>query len=326
MTNRPMCLRLLLVILAMDVASARHATAQSELIKSTISYREVDGHRILADIYRPKGDEVRPVIVWFHGGALINGNRERINSQVLALAEEEQYALVSVDYRLAPETKLPEIIDDIEAAFRWLGHDGAKAFHLDPNKIVAAGESAGGYLALVSGYRVQPRPSAIVALYGYGSLTGDWYTKPSAQPRHNATKISRDEALRQTDGVVVSDHRLRKGNGSQIYLYYRQNGLWPVEVSGFDRATIADRIAAYEPLRNIAEDYPPTLLIHGTDDTDVPYAESAMFAERLKDRGISHSLVTVEKGEHGLGGAEPAKVKAAFKTMREFIAAHLSVR
>ena len=44
--------------------------------KTTAAYREIDGHKILADVYRPQDAKVRPVIVWIHGGALITGNRD----------------------------------------------------------------------------------------------------------------------------------------------------------------------------------------------------------------------------------------------------------
>jgi acetyl esterase/lipase len=73
----------------------------------------------LLDVYRPEGNDVRPVIVWIHGGALIMGNREGIHPQVSALAQVNGYALVSIDYRLAPETKLPD----------W----GFAIFHVNPN-------------------------------------------------------------------------------------------------------------------------------------------------------------------------------------------------
>ena len=69
------------------MASATNAFAKDEFAKSTVAFRQVDGHEILADVYRPKNDELCPVIAWFHGGALINGNRERVNPSVLKLAE-----------------------------------------------------------------------------------------------------------------------------------------------------------------------------------------------------------------------------------------------
>lgn len=310
--------------IALYVACASAAVGEDEFEKSTVVFRQVDGHEVLADVYRPKNGKVCPVIAWFHGGALINGNRERVNPFTLQLAEENGWALVSFDYRLAPETKLPALVSDIEAAFQWLANDGAKEFHLDPGRIVAAGESAGGYLALLAGYRGKPRPVAVVALYGYGSLTGDWYSQPSPHARHNEAKISRAEALQQSDGAIVSDHTKRRGSGSVIYLYYRQQGTWPEEVSGFDRGSVAERIVPYEPLKNVTSEYPPTLLVHGTDDTDVPYAESKMFSDELQQKGVPHQLITIEQGEHGLGGGDPKKIDAAFQTMGSFVVEHLT--
>jgi acetyl esterase/lipase len=125
---------------------------------------------------------------------------------LLTFAKAEGCAVVSVDYRLAPETKLPDIISDIEEAFRWLAGGGAKQFHLDPRRIVVAGASAGGYLTLVAGYRVRPKPKALVALYGFGDLIGDWSTKPNPYPE--LRKISRQEAESQTDGMVVRFTRI----------------------------------------------------------------------------------------------------------------------
>src|SRR5438874_780570 len=102
------------------------AAAQSTLEKTTVAYRKIDGHEILADVYRPKGNQARSVIVYIHGGALIMGNRKlEGDTMVIPFAEQHGYAVVSIDYRLAPETKLPAIISDVEAAFTWLRSDGA---------------------------------------------------------------------------------------------------------------------------------------------------------------------------------------------------------
>jgi acetyl esterase/lipase len=314
------------LFLVLCITDSQPAEAQTPLAKTTAVYREVDGHKILADVWRPPGDDVRPVIVWIHGGALIMGHRESIQAEVRKLADEQGYALVSIDYRLAPETKLPALIGDLEAAFRWLARDGAKQFHLDPRRIVVCGASAGGYLTLVTGYRAEPQPKALVSLYGYGSLVADWYSTPSAHPRHNPQKVTREEAAKQTDGTVISDGRQRQGDGGLIYLYYRQNGIWPQEVSGFDRATIAEKIAPFEPLRNVTAGYPPTLLIHGTNDTDVPYEESSMMAAELARHGVRHILKPIDNGEHGFGGGNPRQIEDAYKTMREFVVEHLSER
>src|SRR5262245_12734835 len=49
--------------------------AEISFKKTTVAYREIDGHKILADVHRPQDAKIRPVIVWIHGGALITGNR-----------------------------------------------------------------------------------------------------------------------------------------------------------------------------------------------------------------------------------------------------------
>jgi len=303
--------------------------AEISFKKTTVAYREIDGHKILADVHRPQDAKIRPVIVWIHGGALITRNRDLekggdITRFLLAFAKAKGCAVVSIDYRLAPETKLPEIISDIEEAFRWLAGDGAKRFHLDPRRIVVTGESAGGYLTLVTGYRVRPKPKALVALYGYGDLIGDWYSKPNPYPRYNLRKISREEAESQTDGTVISDSDERKGEGGSIYMYYRQNGLWPEEVSGLARSTIADQITPFEPIRNVTPSWPPTLLIHGTQDTDVPYEQSELMAKQFKEKGVPSTLIPIEHGEHLFEGGDPQKIREAYQAMGEFIKEHLN--
>ncbi len=296
---------------------------EAKLQVTTAVYREIAGHSIQADVHRSASPSIRPAIVWLHGGALIMGGREGVPRQFLELAEEKDYAIVSLDYRLAPETKLPEIISDIEAAFRWIEETAAAKFRIDAKRIVVAGGSAGGYLTLVTGYRVSPRPAALVALFGYGELTGDWYSTPSPHPRHNPRKITREQAAAETNGMVISNSKQRKGNGSNIYLYYRQNGLWPQHVSGFDPSELKQKIVPYEPLRNVTSNYPPTLLMHGNKDTDVPYAQSTMMAKKLADHSVPVTLETIDHGEHGFTGGDPAQIEGAYRTMRTFISGYL---
>lgn len=315
--------RALLVVGAIScVALANPSLAQTSLEKTTVSYRKVNGVELLADMYRPKGDGVRPVIVYLHGGALIGASRQlstkdHVHARLLSLAEENGYAIVSFDYRLTPEAKLPAIVSDIEAAFSWLGSDGAKRFHLNADRLLVIGDSAGGYLALVTGYRVHPKPKALVALYGYGELNADWYAKPSPYPRHNRNKITREEAMQQTDGAVISDAEGKDGRW-KIYFYYRQNGLWPQEVSGFSPESLAKEIAPYEPVKNVTREFPPTLLIHGTLDTDVPFEESVKMATQFREHGVPYILLPIDKAEHSLVGGSPAQVDDAFRTIREF--------
>ena len=102
--------------------------AADQFEKETVVYKEVGTLAIKADVYHYSDTKVRPVVVSLHGGALIMGHRENLSRPVRNFALTNGYVLVSFDYRLAPETQLPAIIEDVEDAFRWLRAKGRSAF------------------------------------------------------------------------------------------------------------------------------------------------------------------------------------------------------
>jgi acetyl esterase/lipase len=293
---------------------------------STYTYKTVGDLAIKADVYRQNSSGARPAVVWIHGGALIMGSRADISGRVKPHALDRGYVLISIDYRLAPESQLPEIIQDLEDAFDWVRRDGPKLFNIDPARIAVVGGSAGGYLTLTAGFRVKPRPTVLLSLWGYGDLIGDWYSTPSPHPRHRQTKLTRDEAFRQVSGPPISDARDRKGDGGAFYQYCRQTGSWPQAVSGWDPHTEPERFYSYMPVKNVTADYPPTALIHGTNDTDVPFEQSTMMAEQLQQHGVPHVLMSVPGGEHGLGGGDPKLIDTAYEKAFAFVDDHLRHR
>ncbi len=115
------------------------------------------------------------------------------------------------------------------------------------------------------------------------------------------------------------------GQRARFYLYCRQNGLWPNEVTGHDPSREPKWFDAYCPIRNVTVDYPPTFLIHGTDDTDVPYAESKNMADRLAGCGVAHELVTVAGAGHGLVGAKSDELADFARRAAEFVETHTSM-
>jgi acetyl esterase/lipase len=316
------------VVTAILIVATRSAIAEAQqpaaFDKKSYTIKMADGLKIEADVYRTNDNKERPVVVWIHGGALIMGNRNSVPKNLLDLCRSEGFALVSLDYRLAPEVKLPAIIADIEDAFRWLHEKGPKLCQLDPNRIVVTGGSAGGYLTLMTGFRVKPRPTALVAYWGYGDVDGDWYTKPSDHYRKQPL-VSKQEADKAVGGKVLTgsgpgvDMKAR----GRYYLYLRQNGLWTKEVTGFDPATQRAKLDPYCPVRNITADYPPTMLIHGTTDTDVPYELSANMTKELAKHKVPHELITVTGAGHGLAGGDPKLVAAAHEKALTFIRANL---
>jgi acetyl esterase/lipase len=316
---------MLLVVVALQPTLAD----EPAFAKKTYTFKTVDGVAIHVDVHRLADTQVRPVVVWLHGGALIMGSRGAVPKNLIELCRQEGYALVSFDYRLAPETKLPGIIADVQDAFRWLQKDGPKLLHIDPERIVVTGGSAGGYLTMMTGICVAPRPRALVAYWGYGDVDGDWYTKPSEHYRTTRPLVKKETADAAVGkGVPTGSDGTQPGqkNRGLYYLYLRQNGLWTKEVTGFDPATERGKLDPFCPVRNVTPSYPPLLMVHGTKDTDVPYELSAAMAKELARHGVAHELVTVPDAEHGLAGGDKKLVAEAHGRALAFIRNHLAGR
>jgi dipeptidyl aminopeptidase/acylaminoacyl peptidase len=77
------------------------------------------------------------------------------------------------------------------------------------------------------------------------------------------------------------------------------------------------------PLKNVTREYPPTFLIHGEIDTDVPFEQSLLMAAELKRHGVKHRLVRIAQGEHGLEGGSHKEIDDAYSAAFAFIREHL---
>lgn len=309
------------------LAMNSQAAEQPALVKKAYTFKTVGDVKIQADVYRPDDTKVRPVVVWIHGGALIVGNRAGLPKNILDLCREEGYALISIDYRLAPEVKAPEIIADVEDAFRWIREEGPKTLNIDPDRMVITGGSAGGYLTLMTGVRLKNKPRALVAYWGYGDVDGEWYTKPSEFYRKSEPLIAREEALKAIGTKVLTGSEPdfdAKARG-RYYRYLRQNGTWTKEVTGFDPTEKA-KLDPFCPVRNVTPNYPPTMLIHGTEDTDVPYELSANMAKEFDKHKVPYELVTVRGAGHGLSGGDKKLVEEAHAKALAFIRTHLKAK
>jgi dipeptidyl aminopeptidase/acylaminoacyl peptidase len=170
---------------------------------------------------------------------------------------------------------------------------------------------------------VKPKPKALVAYWGYGDVDGAWYVTPSEHYRKQPL-VSKEEAYKAVGGKVLTgtEGDVGKARG-RFYLYCRQNGLWTKEVTGFDPQKEHDKIDPYCPVRNLTANYPPILMIHGTNDTDVPHEESAAMDRELTRLKVPHDFISVPEGGHGLGGADPKLIRDANDRAAAFIRKHL---
>ena len=90
-------------------------------------------------------------------------------------------------------------------------------------------------------------------------------------------------------------------------------------VSGWDPKSQPEKFYPYMAVKNVMADYPPTLLIHGELDTDVPFEQSAMMVEQFEKHKVPHRLIRIANGEHGLAGADRQDVETAYRAAVDFL-------
>lgn len=153
------------------------------------------------DVYRPRSAEGRrlPVIVSVHGGGWVYGDKERYQYYCMSLAQRG-FAVANFTYRLAPEFQYPAPLEDTNLVFGWiLAH--ADEYGLDPDRLFAVGDSAGGnILGLYTAFCTNPAyaarftfsPHPGMKLRAVGLFCGDYEISPQDHPDALSSQIMRD--------------------------------------------------------------------------------------------------------------------------------------
>ncbi|MNI55423.1 Prolyl oligopeptidase family protein [compost metagenome] len=187
-----------------------------------------------------------------------------------------------------------DIVEDLKDGIRWIREQAVQWYHFDPERMALVGSSAGGYLSLLAGTIEEIRPKAIVSLYGYGDIIGDWIMKPS-KFYCQRQRVTAERAKASLEKDIVSEG---SWNRYDYYIYCRQNGRWTEEVTGYDRNKDIEALQSLSPIHHVTRDYPPTMLLHGDRDTDVPYEQSLQMYDKLRHLGVECELITIDGGDH----------------------------
>lgn len=290
--------------------------------RQTLVYKSVGGCDIRCDVFGAAPGADKPAVMWIHGGGLIFGTRATPRPAWLAALLAAGAVVVSVDHRLAPQTQLAEIAGDVLDAWRWMAERGPALLGIDPARMAVAGGSAGAYLSLIIGLRAPSPPRAIVSFWGFGDITEPWEAEPSAYYL-SGDLVSRDDAWASVPGTAAVSEGSTPVSRSTFYLYCRQQGRWLQEVTGHDPKESPRWFDDWCPVRQIDAAFPPTMLVHGRDDTDVPWEQSRDLAGRLREAGVEHELIVVDGAGHGLAGAAPERVAELESRAAAFLLARL---
>jgi acetyl esterase/lipase len=247
-----------------------------------VSYAVVPGYRPLQlDLWVPASPTPPLLVVWIHGGAWLWGDRRYLPEtlQPNQLFEElvaAGLAVATIDYRHALEARFPAQLHDAKAAIRYL-RAHADVLGVDTARIGVWGESAGGHLAALVGLTAQHAElEGAIGVLGQSSAVDvvvDWYgvADLALQPERDWTPEVR--ATLPPEMLTPPEELL---------------------VGGQDEHALA----AASPITYVAPGAPPFLLIHGTADTVVRYAQSEVLEQALTEAGVPVRLVTIEGTDH----------------------------
>lgn len=272
------------LVLAFSALAALAAPTKQEFV-----YKTVGGHDLLATVYLPEARRDVPVFVFFHGGGFIFGNKDDgmdtpLRDELLAA----NYAVVSVNYRLAPETKLDGIVEDARDAIRWIRANGRRQYAMDTTRIAAAGGSSGGYLALATCFGTDARPSAVVAI---SAPTG---FSAGLAPMGDLALLRKPGPydIVKTAAVSHGDYDARM----ELWRFLSRNRLALHEIFGFDPNADPARLKRFTLTDNIGSDCPPTLLVQARADRLVNPEQAEAYFRFLRKKGVPAELCMVGAG------------------------------
>lgn len=237
-------------------------------------------------IFKP--DTIRAVVLDIHGGAWSVGTAANDATLNDAMARTCDVAVVSVDYRLAPDYPFPACIEDCKAAAKWLLANAKNEFGTD--KIFVSGASAGGHLAAVTTIYIRDSLKAIDHVLGVNLVYGcfDLGRTPSDRQATDSTLILYKKSLEESLQLVF--------------------GGWSIEQR---------QRAEYSPLFADLKGLPPALFTVGTAD---PLMDDTFFMEtRWRNAGNKTFLAVYPECPHGLNLFPTKIAKVANERMYRWI-------
>ncbi|PJJ63756.1 alpha/beta hydrolase [Compostimonas suwonensis] len=248
-------------------------------------------------VYRPDAAADGPGLLWIHGGGLVIGDARQDDRLCSETAGRLGITVVSVRYRLAPESPFPAALDDVTAGWEWLQAHAAE-LGVDPARVVVGGESAGGGIAA----------SLVQRLHDTSAV------QPVAQWLFAPMLDDRTAASRELDGI---DHWVWN-NSANRFGWSAYLGREPGAAELPDYAVPARR----EDLTGL----PPTWLYAA--DIELFHDEIVEYAGRLRRDGVDVTLEIVPGAVHGFENwaATTAPAERLLDHAREWLAATLGLR
>ena len=265
-----------------------------EISIQDLEYRDGLGVRV----YQPKGPGPFPALLDVHGGVWSGGDRTNAEVMDRALAGSG-IVVAAIDFRMAPEHPYPAQVADVNFATRWLKSRAAE-FNADPETVGAIGSSSGGHTVLLSAMRPHHPPYNSLDLPGSQAdatlryVLAAWpIVDPYARYRF-AQETEKTRLVELSEGYFLTADAMKEGSPFQIL----QRG----------------------------EDahLPPTFLIQGTADQNLPVPVTERFVDAYRDAGGTIELEMFPDMPHGFGYTAGPEADRAVALVKKFVARCLS--
>lgn len=265
------------------------------LLERDIAYVPGGDEAQRLDLYLPEtpAESPLPLVVHIHGGGWMGGSKFPCPFANLV---KQGYAVASVEYRFSQHAVFPAQIQDCQAAIRWLRANSSR-YNLDPDRVGVIGGSAGGHL------------SALVGASG----------GKSAFPVIGGSEEQSDrvqcvcDIFGPANFTTVMQQAADDKNVRNIFTFNSPDDPYS-RLIGVSLESDREKTDAVSPIHYVSKETPPMLILHGTHDALVPYAQSVELAAALEANGVPVWLQTLPGSGHGGPAFEKPEISALIQT------------
>lgn len=258
-----------------------------------IEYLSTDGVVRYVRVYQPEGEGPFPVLVSVHGGAWSGGDHTN-NAVTSGPIAASGVVVMTIGLRVAPEFPYPAQVQDANLAIRW-ARTHAEKYNGDPGAVGGIGYSSGGHTLPLAGMRPNDSRYSALLLEGSAEAKLDWmvvcWPVIDSHARYEVAKANGSERLiTNTEGYFLTEDAMHEGNPQEL----------------LDRGESVSM--------------PPTLVIHGTADENVPVEHVERFVASYSAAGGSIRLEKFEGEPHGFANEPGPQTDRMVEVVKGFIA------
>lgn len=267
------------------------------------------GRQLLCDVWQPPPGVKRSglAFIYIHGSAWAVLDKDFGTRTFFRRLAGQGHVIMDIAHRLFPETGFMGMTHDTKHAIAWMKAN-ATAYHVNPDRIVIGGGSAGGHLALLAAYTDQNRQlmpadlasadlsvRGVISLYGQSNLEATYYHTC----QHLITRSALSQKKKGESGGMPS--WVQKSMGTNFHRLGFDKDVEPgilTPMLGGAPGEIPEVYALFSPITHVHKDCPPTLILHGEHDILAPVKAIRQLHESLTKAGAPVVMHLIPLTDH----------------------------